>query len=221
MTRARLRMVQRIFGTLGILIALSALATTFLPFRILEVQCGPAITGSKVEIGGPRGSLVQYHEAPICHNKGSSRLITAGVVFVLAAGLGYAGWFLPLGPSWLTEDEEEAESSSDRPAAAGRDWSDPPASTRPARAAAGVAGPRRVRLASSPGPSLAARSRSPTKTAGRTSARAASTPVRVPVTAPDSEPVAPPARPVVKSPAGGRQIPPIPQGGGTARERRR
>lgn len=216
MTRARLRMVQRIFGTLGILIALSALATTFLPFRILEVQCGPAITGSKVEIGGPRGSLVQYHEAPICHNKGSSRLITAGVVFVLAAGLGYAGWFLPLGPSWLTEDEEEVESSSDRPAAAGRDWSDPPASTRPVRAAAG---PSRVQLPRSPGPTPDARR--PTKPAGRTSARAASTPVRVPVMAPDSEPVAPPARPVVKSPAGGRQIPPIPQGGGTARERRR
>jgi len=218
-TRARLRMVQLIFGTLGILIALSALATTFLPFRILEVQCGPAITGSKVEIGGPRGSLVQYHEAPICHNKGSSRLITAGVVFVLAAGLGYAGWFLPLGPSWLTEDEEEAEGSSDRPAGAGRDWSDPPASTRPVRAAAGAAGPSRVQLPRSPGPTPDARRR--TKPAGRTSARAASTPVRVPVTVPDSEPVAPPARPVVKSPAGGRQIPPIPQGGGTARERRR
>lgn len=107
MTRARFRVVQRVIGIIAILAALSAVATMFLPFRILDIQCGPAITGSKVEIGGPVGSLVQDHEAPICHNKGTSRLITAGVVFVLAAGLGYGGWFLPLEPSWYRAEEDD------------------------------------------------------------------------------------------------------------------
>ncbi len=116
-TRARLRLVQRVLGTIGILIALSAFATMFVPFRILDIQCGSAITGAKVEIGAPRGSLVQDHEGPICHKKGSSRLITAGVVLLLGGALGYGGWLLPLEPPWYqAEDDDDDDSRADRTA---------------------------------------------------------------------------------------------------------
>ncbi len=129
MTRARLRLVQRTVGTLALLVAVAAAVTVFLPFRVLDIQCGPAISGAKVEIGAPRGSLVQDHEAPVCHHKGDSRLVVAGIVFVLAAVLGLAGWFLPLA-WWIEELVEEGPSPGRgrRPVAAGRDsgrdWSE-------------------------------------------------------------------------------------------------
>lgn len=118
LTRARLRVAQRVIGTIGMLIALIAVGTMFMPFRILDVQCGSAVTGSKVEVGAPQGSLVQDHEVPLCHKKGSSRLITAGVVIVLGGALGYGGWLLPLEPPWYRAEGEgdDDESHTDRTA---------------------------------------------------------------------------------------------------------
>ncbi|PZS16342.1 MAG: hypothetical protein DLM54_11365 [Acidimicrobiales bacterium] len=116
LTRARLRVAQKVIGTIGILIALIAVGTMFMPFRILDVQCGSAVTGSKVEVGAPQGSLVQDNEVPLCHKKGSSRLITAGVVIVLGGALGYGGWLLPLEPPWYRAEDDDDESHTDRTA---------------------------------------------------------------------------------------------------------
>lgn len=241
-TRSRLRVVQRVLGTVGILIALSAVAAMLVPFRILEIQCGPAITGSKVEIGGPRGSLVQDHEAPICHKKGSSRLINAGIVLVLGAGLGYAGWFLPLGPAWLVEEEEGAP---DRSAASGKDWSAPAYAKSwvavQGRSAGDSVPSSKEPSLGSPRPTRSPSQRSgpsPPRGAGKT-ARPAPKPARPapppakrsvsqrvgPATAPaqssDAEPTATPVEAPARSSTGGRQIPPIPQGGDARRGRGR
>lgn len=103
-----LRLAQRIMACLGLVLAVGALVTIFLPFRDLQIQCGPAIGGGKVEQQAPEASFVHGREAPICAGKAHSRLAVAGVAAALGAIIGIAGWFLPHGvPWWFLGDEEE------------------------------------------------------------------------------------------------------------------
>ncbi|MGH9121205.1 MAG: hypothetical protein ACRDYC_04545 [Acidimicrobiales bacterium] len=106
---SRTMLIQRAIATLALLIGVFAFSTMFFPFSDLQVGCGPAILGSKVEHNAPAESLIYDHEAEVCSNKGDSRIAVASVVTVLALGTGVAGWILPPGlPWWLTGEERPA-----------------------------------------------------------------------------------------------------------------
>ncbi|MDQ2728873.1 MAG: hypothetical protein M3Y91_13655, partial [Actinomycetota bacterium] len=103
----RASVVQRAVATLALLVALGAVGITFRSFGALGmIGCGAPIAGSHVEHRAPTDSFLYGREASVCTRNGHSRLAIAGVVAVLALGLGVAGWVRPLGlPWWMTGDD--------------------------------------------------------------------------------------------------------------------
>lgn len=95
-------MVQHIIATLALVVAVLAVVSTLVPFTALGFTCSPPLLGSKVQHSVPITSYLYGQGGSLCSTRAGHRLITAIIVFVLAATAGIGGWALPLGlPWWL------------------------------------------------------------------------------------------------------------------------
>jgi|GEM_PF-5165077 len=118
---------KRVVPLVAVVIFLGALTYSLLPYKVLGIDCGPALLGSTPKNHASAPFLVTK-EASVCKDRGGSRLATAGLIGVVAVILGLSGLLSPPArPYGLTVDSRRPPPGDGRPDPEPGPPEDPPA----------------------------------------------------------------------------------------------